>query len=157
VHSIDGKLQQNGRYAKAIVVKTKLTDDADTLVLDIRSAYVKRVPQLTKLNRTFIYSRASAGSLTVRDQAAFSKPASFETALITLGKWARGGSNAIIVSDGGQSLRVEIDTGGAAFDIQAEQIKEDVRTKTLPTRIGIALKAPATKATVTLTITPVKK
>jgi len=157
VPRIAGKLQQSGRDAKGIVVKTKFTDDADTLVLDIRSAYVKRVPQLTKLNRTFIYSRASAGSLTVRDQAAFSKPASFETALITLGKWARGGSNAIIVSDGGQSLRVEIDTGGAAFDIQAEQIKEDVRTKTLPTRIGIALKAPATKATVTLTITPVKK
>jgi hypothetical protein len=52
---------------------------------------------------------------------------------------------------------VEIDTGGAAFDIQAEQIKEDVRTKTLPTRIGIALKAPVTEATVTLKITPVKK
>jgi hypothetical protein len=157
VPRIAGKLQKSGRDARGAVVKTNFTDDADTLVLDIRSAYVKRVPQLTKLNRTFVYSRAAAGSLTVRDDVAFSKAASFETALITLGKWKRSGSNAIIVSDGGQNLRVEIDTGGAAFDIKAEQIKENVRTKTLPTRIGIALKAPVTKAAVMLTITPVKK
>ena len=157
VPRIAGKLQQSGSGAKGVVVKTKFTDDADTLVLDIRSAYAKRVPQLTKLNRTFVYSRAAAGSLTVRDDAAFSKPTSFETAMITLGKWERSGRNAIIVSDGGQSLRVEIDTGGVAFDIKSEQIKEDVRTKTLPTRIGIALKAPVTEATVTLKITPVKK
>jgi len=155
VPRIAGQLQRSGRSAKGVVVKTKFTDDADTLVLDIRSAYGK-IPQLTKLNRTFVYSRTGSGSLTVRDEAAFSKTTSFETALITLGKWKRAGAGAIIVSDGGQSLRVEIDTAGAAFDIQSEQIKEDVRTKTLPTRIGIALKAPVTKATVTLTITPVK-
>ena len=157
VPRIAGKLQQSGRSAKGVVVKTNFTDDADTLVLDIRSAYAKKTPQLTKLNRTFIYSRAAAGSLTVRDEAAFSKAASFETALITLGKWVRSGRNAIIVRDGGQSLRVEIDTGGASYDIRAEQIKEDVTAKTLPTRIGIALKAPVTEAKVTLKITPVKK
>jgi len=152
VPRIAGQLQQTGRHARANVLRTDFTDAADTLVLDIRSAY--RVPQLKKLHRTFVYSRAGAGSLTVRDEAAFSKPTAFETALITLGKWKQAGRDAIVVTDGGQSLRVAIDTGGAAYDIQAVRIKEDVRTPTLPTRIGIALKAPAAEATVTLTITP---
>jgi hypothetical protein len=97
------------------------------------------------------------GSLTVVDDVAFSKAASFETALITLGKWERSGNDAVIVSDGGRKLRVEINTGGAEYGVKSEQIKEDVKTKTLPTRIGIALKAPVTKATVTLKITPVEK
>ena len=152
VPRIAGQLQQTGRGARGTLVRTDFTDAADTLVLDIRSAY--KVPQLTKLQRTFVYSRAGAGSLTVRDEAAFSKPAAFETAVITLGTWKKAGRDAIIVTDGGQSLRVAIDTGGAAYDIQAVRIKEDVRTATLPTRIGIVLKAPAAKATVTLTITP---
>ena len=47
--------------------------------------------------------------------------------------------------------------GVADEHIQAAQIKEDVRTRTLPTRIAIILKAPVTKATVTLKITPVPK
>ncbi|MDP6635522.1 MAG: heparinase II/III family protein [Phycisphaerae bacterium] len=157
VPRIAGKLQQTGRGAKGTVVKTNFTDDADTLVLDIRSAYVKQSPHLTKLNRTFTYSRLGTGSLTVVDDVAFSKAASFETALITLGKWERSGNDAVIVSDGGRKLRVEINTGGAEYGVKSEQIKEDVKTKTLPTRIGIALKAPVTKATVTLKITPVEK
>jgi len=156
VPRIDGRLQRSGRRSKGLVVKTNFTDDADTLVLDIRSAYGKQIPQMTKLIRTFVFSRKGAGSLTVSDTAEFSKPTSFETALITLGKWSRAGSDAVIVSDGGRKLRVEIDAGPATFDIEAQQIKEDVRTKTLPTRIGIALKGPVTKTTVTLRITPVK-
>jgi hypothetical protein len=156
VPRIAGKLQRSGRSCKGLVLKTDFTDETDTLVLDIRLAYGKRVPQMTKLNRTFIYSRKGSGSLTVSDEAAFSKPSTFETALITLGKWKPSGPNAVIVSDAGQELRVEIDSGGAAFEIKAEQIKEDVRTKTLPTRIGITLKQPVTKAKVTLKITPVK-
>jgi len=155
VPRIAGKLQFAGRRARAVVLRTDFTDTADTLILDIRSAY--KVPQMTKLTRTFVYSRAAAGSLTVRDQAAFSKPTTFETALITLGKWQRSGRDAILVRDGGQTLRVEIDTGGAAYDIQAAEIKEHVKTRTRPTRIAIALKAPVTEAAITLKITPVAK
>jgi len=156
VPHIAGQLQGTGRAARGRVVKTSFTDDADALVLDISSAY-KQVKELTKLNRTFIYCRTGLGSLKVCDEVAFSKPATYETALITLGKWKRDGDSAVIVSDGGHELRVKIDAGGARFEIRAEQIKENVRTKTLPTRIGIALRAPVTKAMVTLTITPVKK
>jgi len=152
VPRIAGRLQRPGRRARASVVRTDFTDAADTLVIDYRSAY--DVPQLTKLERTFVYSRDGAGSLTVRDEATLSKAATFETALITLGKWTRDGRDAIVVTDGGRSLRVTVDTGGVAYEIVAQQIKEDVRTRTLPTRIGIVLKAPTTQATVTLKIAP---
>ena len=155
VPRIAGQLQRSGGRARAAVLRADFSDAADTLVLDIRSAY--NVPQLTKLHRTFVYSRSGAGSLTVRDEAAFSEAVAFETALITLGKWRPAGRDAIVVTDGGRSLRVTVDTGGAAYDIQAVQIKEDVRTRTLPTRIGIVLKAPAAEARVTLKITPAAK
>ena len=115
VPRIAGKLQRSGRRCKGVVLKTEFADDADTLVLDIRSAYGKNVPQLEKLNRTFVYSRKGSGSLTVSDEVSLSKPSTFETVLITLGKWKRSGSNAVIVSDGGRELRVEIDAGGAGF------------------------------------------
>ena len=152
VPRIAGQLQRPGGRARATVVRTDFTDAADTLVIDYRAAY--NVAPLTKLQRTFVYSRRGAGSLTVRDEVAFSKAATFETALITLGKWTRAGRDAIVVTDGGESLGVTIDTGGAAYEIVAQQIKEDVRTRTLPTRIAIVLKAPTARATVTLTITP---
>lgn len=155
VPRIAGKLQRTGGRARGTVLRTDFTDAADTLVIDYRAAY--DVATLKKLTRTFTYSRGGAGSLTVSDEAAFSKPTTYETALITLGKWQKAAPNAIIVTDGGQSLRITIDTAGAPYDIEAAQIKEDVRTRTLPTRIAITLKAPVTEATVTLKITPVPR
>jgi len=153
VPRIAGKLQRPGSKARGTVLKTDFTDAADTLTIDYRAAY--DVPTLKKLTRTFTYSRLAAGSLTVTDQAAFSKPTTFETALITLGKWKQSAPDTVIVTDGGQSLRISIDTGGAPYTIEAAQIKEDVRTRTLPTRIAIILKAPVTEATVTLRTTPI--
>ena len=49
---------------------------------------------------------------------------------------------------------MDIDTGGAAFEIRPEEIREHVRTRTLPTRLGLRLKAPVTGAKVVLKITP---
>jgi hypothetical protein len=49
---------------------------------------------------------------------------------------------------------VKIDTGGHTFEIKPVQIKEDVRGGRLPTRLGIDLSEPVTKATITLTVVP---
>ena len=70
---VAGKMQDAGAKAKAVTLKTDFTDAQDTLVFDIRSAY--SVPSLQKLTRTYVFSRAGAGSLTVTDDVAFSKPA----------------------------------------------------------------------------------
>ncbi|GAG07923.1 unnamed protein product [marine sediment metagenome] len=49
---------------------------------------------------------------------------------------------------------MDIEAEGGEFEIHADQIKEDVRARSLPTRLGIKLKKPVTKATITMTITP---
>ena len=154
VPKVAGQLQVNGRAAQGKVLKTDFTDRADTLVLDIRSAY--KVAELKELKRTFVYSREGAGRLTVTDEVAFSAAQEFETALITLGRWKKLGAKSLTVRDGDESVRVDIEAEGADFEIHADQIKEDVRTPSLPVRLGIKLTKPATKATITMTITPAR-
>ena len=153
VPRVAGRLQANGRAARGKVLRMEFTDKADTLVLDIRSAY--KVAELKKLERTFVYSRQGAGRLTVRDEVAFSTAKEFETALITMGRWKKLGPKSLVVRDGDEAVRVDIEAEGGGFEIHAEQIKEDVRAASLPTRLGIKLKKPVTKAAVTMTITPV--
>ena len=149
---VAGQLQQKGRKAHGEVVKTEFTDGRDTFVIDMRSAYT--VDGLAKLQRTFVYSREGAGSLTVRDEVAFDAPEAFGTALVTLGRWKRIDDNSLMVYGSEEAVRVDIDTGGAEFEVRSEELKEDVRTPTLPTRIGIDLKQPAAAAAITLTIKP---
>jgi len=154
VPRVAGRLQKTGGKARGKVVRTGFTDAADTLVLDLRSAY--GVKEAETLERTFVYRRAGAGSLTVTDEVAFTKPQAFETALITLGKWKHEKPAALVVSDSGEAVRVEIEVTGGEFEVTAEEIKEDVRTHSLPTRIAIRMKQPVAKATVRMTIAPVK-
>ncbi|MFA6563676.1 MAG: heparinase II/III family protein [Verrucomicrobiia bacterium] len=150
---VAGKLQREGRSSQAKVLRTEFTDRADTLALDIASPYP--CPELKRLERTFIYSRDGAGSLTVTDTVEFSSPQTFGTALITLGKWERDDDGSLLVSDGGETVRVEINVKGGEFAVQAEEIIEDAPVK--PTRIGINLSQAMTAATVTLKITPTGK
>ena len=154
VPKVAGTLQRTGGKARGRVLRTAFTDPADTFVLDVSSAY--DVPGLKTLRRTFVYSRQAAGSLTVTDEAVFRGPQAFETALITLGTWRKNDDGSLTIRDSGEAVRVEIDTAGRPYELRAEQIKEDVRTKSLPTRLAICLKEPAAKVTVTVKITPAK-
>ena len=155
VPRIAGQLQQTGRKAAAGVLQTEWTDATDTLVLDIRSAYA--VKGLEKLQRTFRFSRAGKGTLEVVDEVQLAQPEEFETALITFGKWTQATANQLTIGDRGdreRCVQVDIDTGGAAFTIRAEEIQED-RNGPPPTRLGIVLDQPVRTATVRLTIRPV--
>ena len=152
VPKVAGKLQRTGRNARGRVVRTEFTDAADTFVLDLRSAY--DAPGLQTLQRTFVYSRKGLGSLTVTDEVALAEGGAFETALITMGKWKKTEGDTLVVSDGDRAVRVAIDTGGKVYDLIAEEIKEDVKAKSLPIRLAIRLKEPVTRAAVTVIITP---
>jgi hypothetical protein len=149
---VAGKLQRTGEEARGRVLKTEFTDEADTLALDISSAY--DVDEIKRLERTFVYSRKGKGSLTVTDEVVFSSPQSFENALITFGKWKVLDEDSLLISDGGESVRVDIEAGGSGFEFKGEQIKEDMRDKRLPTRIAIKLKEPVMKAAVIVKISP---
>jgi len=152
VPRVAGRLQRTGRSAAGKVLNTEFTDRADTLVLDISAAY--DVKPLKKLVRTFVFSRQDRGGLTVIDEVELDGPQSFGTALITFSKWKRLSPNRLLVGEGAAAVQVEISAEGGAFEIQSEQIKEDLHGGRLPVRIGIELKQPVTEAKITIRITP---
>ncbi|MGO8749966.1 MAG: hypothetical protein ACLQNE_28810 [Thermoguttaceae bacterium] len=152
VPRVAGQLQQTGRAAAARVVRSQFTEKADTLVLDIRSAYP--VKSLKKLTRTFVFSREGSGSLTVCDEVEFSTPEEFGTALITLSPWKSLAGNQLLVGEGKESVRVTIATDGPAHKLRPEQIHENMPHNLVPTRLGIDLERPVAKARITLTIRP---
>ncbi len=156
VPRVAGQLQQTGRQAAAKVLKTECTDKADTLVLDISSAYA--VKDLKKLQRTFVFSREGAGSLTVTDEVEFASPQPFETALITFDKAKPGPGDALLVGEGAGAVKVLIAvTGTKLFRLGSESIQEDLPEGRIPTRWAVELAGPVTKAAITLTITPARK
>jgi hypothetical protein len=148
-----GRLQKTGAEAAAGVLKAEFTPEQDVLALDLKPAY--EAPELVRLERTFVYSRAGAGALTVRDEVEFSQPAAFGTALLTLGRWKQTGPRSLLVYDTLSAVQVDIAVQGAPWAVKAEQIDEDVFTPGQPTRIGIDLAEPVTRAAVELTIRPV--
>ncbi|MBN2269462.1 MAG: heparinase II/III family protein [Sedimentisphaerales bacterium] len=152
---VAGKLQRTGGNARGVILNQQFTDGADTLVLDISSAY--DAPELKKLKRTFLYSRTGPGALTVTDEAAFSKASTFGTALVTLDKWKKVGASSLMIYDSDEALQVDIETNGADFEIKAETIDEDVTAPRKPIRLGINLSKPAAAAVITLKIAPMEK
>jgi hypothetical protein len=149
---VAGKLQRTGRQASARVVRKTFTDSADTLILDISSAY--DAPELKKLERKFVYSRSGSGSLSVTDEVTFSRPCDFGTALITFSRWKQLSPSSLMFYDSGEDLRVDIKVTGASCEIQPETIQENLSGNRKPTRLGINLKGPVTHALISLTITP---
>ena len=145
---VAGTLQRPGAEARAKVLHTAFSEASDTLHLDLASAY--ECPQLKKLERRFIYSRAGTGMLTVTDEVEFETPQSFSTALITTGSVNQVGQRTLLITNVDESVRVELDCGGVAFSVRTEQIREDSPIK--PTRIGIELDHPARSASITVKI-----
>lgn len=149
---VAGQMQRTGRDAQAQVVKTEFTDQADTLVIDIGSAYP--VKSLKKLQRTFVFSRQGRGSLRIVDEVEFSQPETFGTALITYVKWSGDGSTRLMVGEGVEAVQVEVTADVAAPKFRSEEIKEDMVARKTPVRLGFDLPAPVTKAVLTTIVTP---
>ncbi len=152
VPRVAGKLQREGRQAAAKVLKTEFADDKDMLALEIRSCY--DVPELTKLVRTFVFSREGRGSLTVSDEVEFKSPQEFETALVTLSPWKQLADDTLVIGEGAEAVRVKISTGEHPFRLQATEIHEDLPGKIVPKRLGIVLTEPVRQAMIRVTITP---
>lgn len=150
---VAGQLQRTGRDAAAKVLASEFTDERDALTLDLSAAY--SVPELTTLERAFVYDRSGDGSLTVTDRVAFAEPESFETALITDGDWRREEDGTLTVWDASRAVSVAIGTGDAEWELVVDEIHEEAAAQ--PTRLGIRLTQPVSEATVTATITPIRE
>ncbi len=151
---VAGELQRPGKAAAARVVETRFTPAADRLVLDLRAAY--NVPALKSLTRTFVYSRAGVGKLTVRDEVEFSSPQSFGTAVVTLGRRQAIGPDTIRIYSVSEATDISIRATGGKLKRRAEKLQEDVHTPTLPTRLGLDFVAPVKRAGIELEIRPAK-
>ena len=150
---IAGQLQRSGRNAEAKVLVKEFGPDQDRLTLDIRSAY--GVPELVRLERAYVYDRAGSGSLEVTDRFEFTSPQTFETALMTFGKWERQGPTTLRIADGGEAVLVHLNIpDGASVEVIGETLNEDLTARRTATRIGLKLAAPLQKGTVTMTIVP---
>jgi hypothetical protein len=145
VPRVAGKLQRAGSSARAEVIKAEFTPEQDTLVVDLSSAY--DVPELRKLERSFVYSRAGTGSLQVNDRFKYAQPLPFETALITHGSVSVPSEDTLYITEQGSTVKVNIFTGGLPFEVLQTRIK--TTKKTAPTRIAIRLKDPVAGGCVT--------
>jgi hypothetical protein len=152
VPRVAGQLQAAGAKARAKILKTEFTDAADTLVMDISSAYP--VESLEKLQRTFVFSREGSGKLTVIDEVEFSRPEDFGIALITLQKWMQFDANRLKIGEGEDAVQVEIVVEGGEIRLDPQEIKEDTPEHLEPVRLGLEFTKPVKKAKITTTITP---
>lgn len=150
---VAGQLQATGSSARAVVLRSDFTDAGDVLAFDLRSAYP--VPDLKKMERTFDYRRGADAGLRVEDEVVFEKPEQFESALITWGEWQEVAKNEFAMSDGGEELRVNVDTGGVPYTIRKTMLNADVHTPKQPWHIGIVLDRAVKEAKVTLNIRPI--
>lgn len=154
VPRVASRLQETGANAAAKILKADFTDRSDTLVLDIRSCYA--VPTLKTLTRTFIFSREKRGKLTVIDEAEFTKPESFGSALITFSPWKSLDANRIRIGEGADAVDVTFDAGQTPIAVKADEIKENLSRKGTAIRLGLDLKEPTAHAKLTITIEPAK-
>jgi len=149
------ELQQTGGQARAKVLETQFTDQADVYRIDITSAY--RVAELKSLVREFRYEREGRGRLVITDRVEMSSPQSFEEALITYSPWKRVADGVWVVGEGRNAVRVQVTMAGQAFVASEEQLDEDVRYDTKPVRLGAKLKEPIAAGTIEIRIEPVEK
>jgi len=149
---VAGKLQTIGRKARARIVRTAFSQQADVLEMDVTAAY--NVKELKSLTRTFTYDRRDSGSLGLRDRVRFSSPQPFETALITFGRVEKISDDTLRVTEEGKSAKITITTDGPEFSVTQTTLKANFTAGTLPTRVDIRLIGPVTAATVHTVIEP---
>ncbi|MFA6961599.1 MAG: heparinase II/III family protein [Opitutaceae bacterium] len=149
---VAGRLQSAGRRFAAEVVSKSYSDARDEVTLNLARGY--EVPDLESLLRTFTYTRGAQPELVVRDEARFSAPESFGTALVTFSKVERAAANRLIVYERGAAVEVTIGTQGAAFTITDELLPENLPGGAKARRLGINLDQPSEAPVITLTIRP---
>jgi peptidoglycan/xylan/chitin deacetylase (PgdA/CDA1 family) len=151
VPRVAGQLQGQGEKFFATVTNTKFSDTTDSVTLDLTKGY--EVPALKSLLRTFEYSRANKGSVTMTDRVEYSSPQTFGTALVTFGEAKEEKPGVWVISQGDQSIRVTIDARGVPFTVTNEVLKDEAAAGKVR-RLGIDLNDPAAQATITVKIAP---
>lgn len=155
VPRINGMLQADGKNTDAPLLEHLNTPDTLRAAFNIRPAY-HHIPAIEKLERVFLYDRTGTGCFSVTDHASFSKPMTFENAIITFGSTQSSGPDAIIITDKDKKLKVNIDCGGIPVEISHEFIRENTDYKQIPCRVAIKTTAPVNAIKMKITFTPLE-
>ncbi len=169
VPRLAGELQRVGPEARAVTVRSEFTDARDLWEIDLTSAYSASVPDLERLTRTFIFTRATgteenAEMLEIIDTVKFRSPQSFGNAVILAPRQkydfirTEGSSLSFRVHQGGESVLVTInadtDTGSDLHWLEEPVHGVNPKAPARGIRLGFDLNTPVTEATLRTRITP---
>lgn len=147
---VAGKEQEAGRQARSKIVRTGVTPQKDSMVLDIASAY--NVPELKKLERAMSYDRTGSGVVSFTDYFEFTQPKTFETSISTRAEWKQTSANTLLLNRGGEKMEVSFFSPGNHLSLRSENISEG---GTPYARIGIFIDKPVAVGWIAITYKPV--
>ena len=149
-------LQKTGEEALGKIVETTFTDAQDTLKMDLTTSYP--VPSLTRLVRTYTFNRTRP-SVEIVDEADFSAPTDYGSALVTLSNWKETGPGSFLVYENKAALAATVTVEEAGDGVQIENKVEPITGFRLingmkPMRLGVNLTKPATHLVLRTVIVP---
>jgi hypothetical protein len=128
---VAGTLQREADKLKPRVIATRFSDESDEISINMADAYA--VPELRSLTRTLVHERSKSGVVTITDRFEFSKAASFEVALTTLGNWKQNADGSIDLWQKNAHLTARVEAS-SPWTLKAENSNEEGLSFT---RIGI--------------------
>jgi hypothetical protein len=152
-------LQKGGADSLGKIVSTTFTDEKDTLVMDLTTGYP--VPGMVHLLRTYIFDRATP-SVEVDDDALFSKPTDYGSALVTISQEKETGPGCFLIYDQGFALAATVTVVTVETADPAAKVVNKVEPITgfklfpgiHPIRMGVNLDRPVTHVLLKTLIVP---
>ncbi|HEY0256745.1 MAG TPA: heparinase II/III family protein [Candidatus Methylacidiphilales bacterium] len=148
-------LQKEGVTALGKIVETRFTDVEDRLKMDLTTSY--SVPGLVRLLRTYVFNR-SIPSVEVIDEADFSAPTDYGTALVTLSSWQEKGPGSFLIYEKNSAVQatVTVEEGEGTIENKVEPITGFLLPPNFkPTRLGVNMSRPVTHLVLRTLIVPV--
>ncbi len=144
-------LQKFGPDAQGKIISTDFTDDKDTLVMDLTTSYP--VPSLQKLTRTYVLDRV-APSIEITDEATFTQPTAFGSALVTIWDWREEAPGVFLLSHEGSAVRATVTVDEGTILNKVEPIVGNSMSGQAPQRLGVNLAKPVSHIVMRTLIVP---
>ena len=145
---VAGQLQLEADKLSPKVTATHFSDEADDITINLADAY--SVSGLRTLTRQLVHSRAGAGTISIIDRFAFSRPNAFEVALTTLGSWKQNPDGSLDLWQKDAHLTARIEASGP-WTLKVENSNEEGLRFT---RIAVVLSEPSQAGFVRVVFTP---
>ena len=154
---VGNTLQKFGQDAQGKIISTDFTDDKDTLVMDLTTSYP--VPSLQKLTRTYVLDRTKP-SIEITDEASFSQPTTYGSALVTVWDWKEEAPGVFLFSHENSAVLATVTVDAGTLINKAEPIVgffpqgNPQLGGQKPERLGVNLAEPVTHVVMHTLIVP---